>query len=215
LEVTPLPTDVPVLFQQMPGEVYPLPRFWFSSKVHSTLIQLQRNGFLLNWRRGAEGDYPHYENVEENFWREFLGYKNFVEETLGGKLDVVSRCELTYVNFIGTSEFFSCPADINKVLPPIASLYDVQDDTRRLVGLNTSTTYRLTDNLSIESSVKLGRRTDTNENVALLELKAHGAPGDLSIDGARAWYKAAHNATYRFFLDFTDKRVQKELWKPR
>jgi uncharacterized protein (TIGR04255 family) len=125
VEGAPEQIDLSELLHHMGGEVYPLPRFWFSSETHSTLIQVQRNAFCLNWRRG-EGVYPHYESVETDFWSAFEGYKRFVEGALEGKLDVVKRCELTYVNLIGTSNFFSCPAAIKHVLPPIAGLCDVQ-----------------------------------------------------------------------------------------
>ena len=80
----------PQPFIQAPGEVFPLPRFWFYSNSHSTLIQVQRNAFMFNWRRlqGAPaGDYPHYETVVGGFWQELDSYRTFIQETTGGKLE--------------------------------------------------------------------------------------------------------------------------------
>ena len=62
------PTELAMTLQNMAGEVYPLPRFWFSNADQPTLIQIQRNAFILNWRKGANNSYPHYEDVENNFW---------------------------------------------------------------------------------------------------------------------------------------------------
>jgi hypothetical protein len=58
------------LFQEVPGEMLPLPRFWFSNDAHPILVQVQRNAFMINWRRlpGASPDeYPHYENGGKQF----------------------------------------------------------------------------------------------------------------------------------------------------
>ena len=201
------------LIPDVPGEIFPLPRFWFSSNAHSTLIQIQRNAFWLNWRRGPNDDYPHYEPVEKDFWREFDAYKDFIHG-IGGTLDVVQRCELSYINLISPNAFFSNPAELGRVLPPIAGLCDVQNEERRLVGLNATATYQLNDNLLVESAARLGRRLDTRELVAVLELKAQGAPKDLSLEGAHAWFKAAHDAVYTLFLSLTDKEVQNQVWEP-
>src|ERR1700741_2913139 len=49
--VSPSEGPSPSLFQEVPGEVLPLPRFWFMSDTHPMLVQIQRNAFMLNWRR--------------------------------------------------------------------------------------------------------------------------------------------------------------------
>lgn len=203
-------------FSEAPGEFFPLPRFWFYSDAHPTLMQVQRNAFIFNWRRGTTNEYPHYETVIKNFWQELESYKAFVQE-LGGKgLDVIQRCELTYVNIIPTNEVFTTPAQLMNVLPPIASLSDIQTDDRKLVGINATATYQVNPTLRIDLTIKLGRRTDdTKELVAVLELKASGVPSDLSLEGTRSWYGSAHDATYRMFLDATAKQVQELIWKTR
>jgi uncharacterized protein (TIGR04255 family) len=199
-----------------PGEVFPLPRFWFLNNQHPLVIQVQRDAFWLNWRHApSSGEYPNYENVEAAFWEEFEKYKNFVESIGETKLAVVSRCELTYVNLISPSAYFSAPADLARVLPALRGFTDAQDEQRKLVGLNASGIYQLDENLFIESSAKMGKRNDTKELVAALELKAYGAPSDLSLAGCDKWFKAAHDGTYNLFLTVTDKEVQEQEWKPR
>jgi uncharacterized protein (TIGR04255 family) len=201
--------------QEVPGEIFPMPRFWFSSEAHPTLIQIQRNAFIFNWRRLATNEYPHYETVITDFARELEDYKTFLQEEFGRGLDVIRSCELTYINIISPSEFFANPAQLPNVLPPIAGLSDLQTDDRQFIGINATTTYRVNPTLRIDLTIKLGRRTDdTQEIVAILELKAHGVPIDLSLEGARSWYDSAHEATYKMFLDATAKQVQERIWKP-
>jgi uncharacterized protein (TIGR04255 family) len=211
-------TDPQPLFIEVPGELFPLPRFWFHSDKHPTLVQIQRNAFMLNWRRiaGADGgDYPHYETVVRDFWQELEAYAAFVRDTIGGKLDVVQRCELNYINVIQQNEFFAAPSDIKSVLPSLSGLGDLAAADRELTGLNAVISHRVNPNLFVDLTIRLGRRVDSGELALGLELKAHGAPTDLSLDGARAWYESAHDATYKLFLDATSKELQEKLWKPR
>jgi uncharacterized protein (TIGR04255 family) len=208
----------PQAFMQGPGEIFPLPRFWFFSNDHLTLIQVQRNAFMLNWRRvtsSMTSEYPHYESVVAEFWKELAGYEKFVQDTVGGKLDPIQRCELIYVNLITPNEIFADQGQLLNVLPPVASFYDIHTDDRQLVGLNATANYQVNPNLVTDLAVRFGRRADTMELAVALELKAHGVPSDLSLDGARAWYDAAHDATYKLFLDATARAVQEKIWKPR
>jgi uncharacterized protein (TIGR04255 family) len=152
--------------------------------------------------------------VINDFWQEFENYKTFVQELGGTGFDVVQRCELTYVNIIPPNEVFANPAQFMNVLPPIASLSDIQTDDRQMAGLDATVTYRVNEALHINLVVRVGRRANTNELVATLELTAYGVPRDLSLEGTRSWYDSAHEATYRMFLDATDKEVQRRIWKP-
>jgi uncharacterized protein (TIGR04255 family) len=217
--VVSLPDAQPgTMLMEAPGDVFPLPRFWFHNTTLPTLIQIQRNAFMLNWRRSpalANNEYPHYEAVAKDFWKEFEDYKTFVQDFVGGKLDPIQRCELTYVNLITPNELFSTPAQFVNVLPPVSSFFDIQSDDRELAGLNATVTYRVNPTLLIDLTVRLGRRADTGGLAVGLELKAHGVPGDLSLEGAQAWYDVAHDATYRLFLDATAKAVQEKIWKPQ
>jgi uncharacterized protein (TIGR04255 family) len=216
--IVTLPEPQPPGLLEAPGELFPLPRFWFYNTSHPTLIQVQRNAFMLNWRRSTAGlpdsEYPHYEAVAKDFWEELENYKAFVQEAVGGKLDPIQRCELTYVNLIVPNELFASPAQLVNVLPSAASLYDLQTEERHLVAMNSTVVYRVSPILLVDLAIRLGRRSDTNEPALGLELKAHGVPTDLSLESARAWYDAAHDATYKLFLEATAQAVQEKIWKP-
>jgi uncharacterized protein (TIGR04255 family) len=199
---------------EVPGEVFPLPRFWFSGNEHSHLIQVQRNAFMLNWRRREEDDYPHFEKVEAEFWAEFEKYREFIQ-SIGGTLDIINRCEVSYVNVIPTNPFFTSMSDIGKVFPPVAGLARIDHRQRKLFGMAASSSYQIGDNLIVEAVAKLGHRTDTGEKVAALEIKASGAPNDFSLGGCRSWCKSAHDAIYQLFLDYTDEKIQEKVWEPR
>jgi uncharacterized protein (TIGR04255 family) len=206
-------------FAQMPDETFPLPRFWFHNTSHPTLIQIQRNAFMFNWRllpALPNNEYPHYETVAKDFWQELENYKTFIQELfVRGKLDPIQRCELTYINVITPNELFSSAAEYARVVPPVASLYDLQNEGREVAGMIGSVTYRVNPTLFIDLAFRLGQRADTREVAVGLELKAHGVPSDLSLEAARDWFDAAHDATYKLFLDATSKEMQERIWRPR
>jgi uncharacterized protein (TIGR04255 family) len=200
--------------QEGPGEIFPLPRFWFFRDNHPTLIQIQRNAFLLNWRRGSENEYPRYETVVKEFWQEFEAYRAFVQEWGGQGFNVIQRCELNYINLVTTNEVFANPAQLKNVLPPVASLSDFQTEASQIIGMNATVTYQVNETLRIDLAIRLGHRLDTKELVAILDLKAHGVPSNLSFEETRSWYDSAHDTIYEMFLNATSKQVQERVWKP-
>ena len=200
------------IFEHVDGELFPLPRFWFYREAASNLVQLQRNAFIYNWRRCLNHTYPHYENVYEEFLTEFNIYQRFLHDEVSAKVDVIRLCELTYINIIST-EGWSKPSELGAILPPVAGFQVIETESRSLIGLNSTVACRLNENLQVDVSVKTGKRKGDSENLAILEIKGHGAPDGFSVESVQPWYDAAHDAIYDLFLTFTDKEAQ-QRWEP-
>ena len=146
-------------YKKTPGELFPLPRFWFSSATHPMLIQVQRNAFIFNWRRGDANEYPHYDTVVKDFWQELESYKAFIQELGPISLDVIQQSKAYLISTLSPpNEVFANPAQLMNVLPPIASLYDIQTDNRQMAGINATVNYRVNPTLMIDLAIKLGRR---------------------------------------------------------
>jgi hypothetical protein len=60
------PLVAPVAPIEFTIEQFPTPRFWFEAADGITLIQLQKNAFIFNWRK-RDNDYPHFEAVKAAF----------------------------------------------------------------------------------------------------------------------------------------------------
>jgi uncharacterized protein (TIGR04255 family) len=76
-------------------------RFWFVADPATHLIQIQRDRFIINWRK-VQGDeaYPRYDKeMRPRFEREWRHFKEFINEQKLGAIDVL-QCEITYVNDI-------------------------------------------------------------------------------------------------------------------
>ena len=203
------PTNFP---QLAPGEIFPLQRFWFYGESSPMLVQVQRDAFWLNWRRVPNGTYPHFEVVEEEFWKRLAEFRSFVE-SIGGKLEIASACDLSYVNLIGFGKQDVKPSDFAEVVPTLRGFIDTEKVGRKLLGLISTTTYLLGDNLFVDVASKLGKRLDTQEQAMLLELKARGTPTGYSWEGAQLWFQAAHQGIYELFLELTAEKTQHEVWK--
>jgi len=75
---------------------------------------VQRNAFVLTWRllpTLPNNEYPHYETVQKTSGKSLIIISLSVREYVGGKLDPIQRCELTYVNLITPNELFLSMAE--------------------------------------------------------------------------------------------------------
>jgi len=106
---------VPAALMSAPEEVYPLPRFWLSSADETMLVQLQRNAFLLNWRK-RDQVYPHYDAVKQEFDRVYGIFAEFVRETVQQDF-AIEAVELTYINLAQAGEYWSGVTGIAEVIP--------------------------------------------------------------------------------------------------
>jgi uncharacterized protein (TIGR04255 family) len=81
-----------------------LPRVWFVSADGGTVLQVQSDRFLRNWRKVAATDtYPRFDAVREGFFREWQRFCGFLDDAgLDGPR--VDQCELTYVNLLPQGE---------------------------------------------------------------------------------------------------------------
>lgn len=78
-----------------PDEV---PRAWFIGQDGSTLIQLQSDRLLFNWRRDpGNAEYPHFEEVHASFRTVYGQLERFISEEVIGDLRP-QICEMTYIN---------------------------------------------------------------------------------------------------------------------
>lgn len=95
---------------------FPFPRCWFLNDSKSQLIQIQRDRFILNWRKTPEEDeYPRYKTVRDAFSREFDIFRNFIETECREEI-TPNQCEVTYVNHIESGKGWSNHGELQRIL---------------------------------------------------------------------------------------------------
>jgi uncharacterized protein (TIGR04255 family) len=203
-QAAPLTPMVP-----MPGEVLPMVRFWFSSVDETRLVQLQRDAFLFNWRRG-ETDYPRFEQIKAEFDRYFSLFKEFVRHELGLSEIDLSAFELTYVNVMGKGEGLTEVADYSKVVPDFR-LQHLGGEEGKAQDFNYATAFRHAEDLQLLLTHRSARRLDNQELSFLLELKATGA----SKAPMEEWFRRAHDLIIKVFVSITNSEIQEKIWLRR
>ena len=190
-----------------------LSRFWFLAEPPNRLIQVQRDRFIINWRK-VRGDevYPRYEvEMRPRLEREWAGFQKFVaEHGIGGI--TVRQCEITYVNDI-----------------PRGGDWDTVPEALALFapwwGRGSSGFLPLPEMLSVTGSfevpAKRGRlhfaalhaqRQFDQREVIQLRLTARGEPESDDAAGVLSWMDLGREWIVRGFADLTSPKAH-ALWE--
>ena len=195
-------------------EFFVMPRFWFVSKDKINLIQVQRNAFLLNWRR-REQQYPHFtEHLKPNFDRYFAIFEEFLQEDVGVTDLRISHCELTYVDIIEPCDYWKGPQDTSNLIPSFAiPELGLGNDTT--LAFNCSYGYAHAANMHLHVVVRIAESAKDPESLRLvLEFKALGPLGGVPKSDTETWFVEAHDAIVTLFLNMANKEVQHKYWIP-
>jgi uncharacterized protein (TIGR04255 family) len=209
-----LPIVGPLLGLQIgPDEPYPMPRFWLVSEDDTIVMQIQKNAFILNWRR-RDLDYPHFHSVKSSFDNYFALYSSFIKKELGIDALNIQIAELTYSNLIESTEYWKDSSDTPRVIPTI-SIPDPGVAIEGKPDFNYLTVYKLAADLSLHVAVRSSRKpTEASKTVLVFEIRALGALGTAGKIDADKWYDRAHDTIGRCFTAMTSPDIQQRYWQP-
>lgn len=213
-QVGPIVTQgeaVQAAFAAAPGEVYPLPRFWLSSADETMLVQVQRNAFLLNWRK-RDQMYPHYEAVKQEFDRVYGIFAEFMRDTVRQDF-AIEAAELTYINLAQAGEYWSGVNDIARVIPSFRPV-EIGIERATLADTTQSTVWTVAKDMSLTAKVQTGTMTADKRAALVFELSAKGRLGAATKAEADAWFERAHELTGKAFRGMTSPHIQTSVWQP-
>jgi uncharacterized protein (TIGR04255 family) len=194
-------------------EPYPMPRFWLVAEDETTLMQIQKNAFIFNWRK-RDSDYPHFENVKANFDKYFELYLSFLRRELGIEAINIQITELTYSNLIESGQYWKDASDTPTLIPSLS----IPNPGMRIEGkpdFNYLTAYKLSSELTLNVTVRTGRKaSESAKSVLVFEFRALGALGAASKLEVDAWYDRAHDAIGHCFTAMTNPDIQRQYWQP-
>jgi uncharacterized protein (TIGR04255 family) len=194
-----------------PGEVYPMPRFWLISEDQSILVQIQRNAFVLNWRKRNE-EYPRFDSVKGKFDQYYFAFADFVSRELHSEMALIQSTELTYANLVDECPQWRGARDTSNVIPGF-SIPDVGAEAST-VDFNNVTEYTLEPDLMLNVAIRTARRPrNANATVLAFDLRAIGALGAASKPEADNWYERAHETIIDAFTALTAKSIQRDHWQ--
>jgi uncharacterized protein (TIGR04255 family) len=213
----PTVTQQPILGQ--PGALeftldqFPMPRFWFEAADGVTLIQVQRNAFMLNWRKRDQA-YPHYEGVKAAFDRYLTIFLEFLAKE-ASVTPSVHILELTYINTLVQNDYWSGLRDTATVLP-LFRLPLIDDPENQPPDFTQVSTQRVDNDLTINVTVRSARSTkDASKPALVFELRALGTVPDVNRRTMDIWFDRAHAKIGACFLSMTSPDIQTQYWQPK
>lgn len=189
------------------------PRVWFLSETGSELLQIQRDRFIVNWRKAKpEHVYPHYEHIRAMMVREFETFSAFVRDAKLGEI-VGNQCEVTYINQIETCWHWDHHAQVGRVLNVMTPEFKEESlptpelfrfSAQYLMGTADAPTGRL--HLDFQPAFRASDR----KPIYAMNLTARGKPMGSGFQGALDFFDVGRSNIVRGFRDLTTPEMHKE-----
>lgn len=190
-------------------------RCWFIDSTSTQLIQIQRDRFVRNWRKGEPPNdaYPRYDRLRPRFESDWLNFLRFLERENLGQPEV-NQCEVTYINHIELGAAWRSLGEPHEVLRILGSPGPREFlPEPEMVLLNAR--YAVPDGkgrLHITAQPAI-RRQDAKE-VMQLTLTARGRPSSSRLEDILAWFELGHDWIVHGFEDITTLKMH-EIWGKR
>ncbi len=107
-------------FQFVVSDSPPLNRVWFISADRESLIQLQADRLIYNWRHQG-GAYPHFESLLRSFGEAYSHLFGVLDE-IGVPYPVRTHAEVTYVNWIEAASLDRVLRNYVPLAPSVAGI---------------------------------------------------------------------------------------------
>ena len=188
-------------------------RFWFIGEPPTRLIQVQRNRFIVNWRK-IQGDevYPRYVNdIRPRFQREWERFKGYVAAQQLGAVSV-QQCEVTYINDIPQGQGWTTPADTARLFAPWSGKV-TEGFLSSPEMLNIAGSFLMPEDQGRLHFIiqRAFRKTDESQ-ILQLRLTARGRPRSGDTAGVLAWMDLGREWIVRGFTDLTTAEAHR-LWR--
>jgi uncharacterized protein (TIGR04255 family) len=189
-------------------------RCWFIDETTTQLIQVQRDRFVRNWRKGLppNDEYPTYERLRPRFEQDWGLFLDFLNEEDLGKAEV-HQCEITYINHIelGTAGWDAL-GDMHKILTimgePLPRSFLPRPE---MFVLNTSFVMGNGEG-RLHVGLDPAIRALDRKQVVQLTLTARGTPKSPSTGDVLQWFDLGHEWVVQGFADLTAAEMQR-IWR--
>jgi uncharacterized protein (TIGR04255 family) len=196
------------------SDIPELPRVLFMNQDETRAVQIQRNGFVYNWKKaGINNEYPRYDSLIAEFQKNLADFDNFLNEFELGQIRPL-QYELTYINEIPQGEAWLTLEDIGKIFPDISW----QKNTLRFLAnpqkIAWDAVFELPDKIGrLYTSIKSIKIEE--ESTLFFEITVRGIGNYTSPEVLHDWFDIAHEWIVSAFTDLTDNEAQTKIWKRR
>jgi uncharacterized protein (TIGR04255 family) len=187
-------------------ETFPMPRVWFLNADGTRLVQIQRDHFIVNWRKlDTDVVYPRYDSMRETLVKELGHFQSFLDREGLGAIRVV-QTELTYVNHIDARGADGSRRPLSQIIRlwrgdipegKLPSFEEASFHARYIMRDGDKSIGRLHINLEPQLLVK------DNTPIYALTVVARGVPSSPDVDGALASLDREHETIVEGFTAIT------------
>jgi len=202
------------LFIGAPNEHAPMPRYWLVAADDAHLLQIQRNAFLVNWRKRNDSDYPHFETVKKVFDQQYENLVAFLKAEADTGEVTIDVCELTYINLIEAGEYWKEVGGVSAVVPSFRPLEPKLTEAK-LQDVNATSIFRFDERSTLSVNIRTGQNPSAKAPRLVLELRASGKPTAGTKSAADAWLAKAHDVIGECFNTITAPDIQQKYWVPK
>jgi uncharacterized protein (TIGR04255 family) len=188
-----------------------LPLLWYESATSPFLLQVQKDAFLVNWRRqSGRFTYPHFRTRQggpRGVWDHFLAewelFRAFCETHKIGTPQVLA-CHLAYINHMVQGETWDKPIDLSNWFRFLAGLKSFESTD----FFNMSVRYQVQE-LTINTNVRHAIRTTDQKSIFIIDSVIAGKlPPQSTLE---TWFDKTHEGIVQQFVDQTTEEAH-EKW---
>ncbi|MDE0431030.1 MAG: TIGR04255 family protein [Caldilineaceae bacterium] len=209
----PIASSVSVGLEVNAEEPFPMPRYWFVADDDISLIQIQKNAFMFNWRRRDDA-YPRFhENIKPSFDKNYGIFSEFVRTEIQDEEPAIDLCELTYINAVERCEFWDGPEDTKNIFPSFP-LFSLGIEVIGFSEFNCNYSYRIEADMQLNIGIRNGimaRQADAP--VLIFEIRASARLGQAKKSEADEWFERAHDSIVQSFVGMTHRDIQDKYWR--
>jgi len=189
----------------------PPTRFIFKNEIGDSLIQLQQDRFIYNWKKIKQNiEYPRYEKVIQDFYGFYRQFENTLQEVNIESLKL-EMLELTYVNIIPLKVLSEDLGNVSNLL--IDAQWNPKKALSSPKGIDFSWWFEdKALNAKMKIHVVSGQQKEDGAAVIKIELSVRGHAPDKNITKCQKWFDDSHEWIVKAFDEITSENVHKE-WK--
>ena len=202
--------EIQVRFEEGQPDV----RCWFKNQEETQLIQVQRDRFVVNWRKVTGQEvYPRYTKFLPLFQEEWTRFGEFLEEE-DIEVPQVNQCEVTYVNHFESGKEFQSFREAHKI-------FEMWSEWHEEGFLPSPETVRF--NMRFLLPDQKGRmhvvvepklRTKDGKEVLQVTLTCRGRPDSPTVENILNWFDLGHEWIVQGFTQLTTHEMHR-IWERR
>lgn len=193
-----------------------LSRTWFISKDRTTLIQIQRDRLIFNWRKEPEeNSYPSYSVLKRKFKKIFLLFLKFIDQAELGNLHVTG-IEFGYVNIMPLINELDSTNEVSTIFPIISLEKTNHPVLCAMSAINWHTRFDLPNREGhLHTALQSTQRNTDGQPVLRLDLTARWLAPKIHVEGIWPWLDTAHGYAVTAFASLTSqqKHAEWERWQ--